>query len=192
MLKDDTLHRLVSDYSATYKIPLPKLLRATLLVAAEERFPIHADGPLAPGWREQLRYLATIAELQRDWGWGNKAPWNDLKLLRANEAEYRKWFDEAYADAGKTPSVEQNVYRTGVAGRPTSWQLIEDECQRRYHAGERHPGKFGESAAEWARVLLAWLIEKHKDAPALKEKTVASNKLPALLREREVSPRPKS
>jgi hypothetical protein len=85
------------------------------------------------------------------------------------------------------------VYRTGFAGRPTSWRLIEAECRRRYDAGERYPNTRTklESPAEWARVLIAWLKEKHREAPLPTEKTLASNKLLALLRELQ-SKNPKS
>jgi hypothetical protein len=59
--------------------------------------------------------------------------------------------------------------------------MIEAECRRRYEEGERHPGIAGESAAEWGRMLIAWLREAHKDAPMPKEKTL-SNRLGELLR----------
>lgn len=74
------------------------------------------------------------------------------------------------------------VYRTGLAGRPSSWNLCEAECRRRFSAGERYPGKIGESASEWAQVLGGWLASNHPDAPPPTKKTL-SNKLSALLRE---------
>ena len=81
------------------------------------------------------------------------------------------------ADPAKT-----QVYQTGLAGRPTSWQLVEQECRRRFEAGERHPGRNGESRAGWARVLRAWLESEHPEAPQLQAKTL-SNRLTRLLRE---------
>jgi hypothetical protein len=73
------------------------------------------------------------------------------------------------------------LYRTGFAGRPTSWNLIEAECRHRWAAGERHP-----KMAEWGRVLLAWLEQRHPEAPQPKPKTLA-NRLPSLLRELEAN-----
>lgn len=81
-----------------------------------------------------------------------------------------------------TENVIQFPYRTGAAGRPTSWDLIEGECRRRYDAGERHPGKSGESRTEWARLLIGWLKLAHAGAPVPQQKTL-TNKLGALLRE---------
>jgi hypothetical protein len=72
-------------------------------------------------------------------------------------------------------------YRTGLAGRPTSWALSEAECRRRYAQGERH-----RTRAEWARVLITWLQSTHSDAPVLREKSL-TNKLAELLRELEAS-----
>jgi hypothetical protein len=73
-------------------------------------------------------------------------------------------------------------YGTGLPGRPSSWSLIEAECRQRYASGERHAGKVGDSSAEWARVLIAWLRKAYPKSLVPTEKTV-SNKLPGLLRE---------
>lgn len=83
------------------------------------------------------------------------------------------------------PAVDANDVipdRTGLAGRPTSWHLIEAECRQRYEARERHPGKAGESRAEWARVLIGWLGAEHPSAAVPQVKTL-TNKLGKLLRE---------
>jgi hypothetical protein len=74
--------------------------------------------------------------------------------------------------------------KTGTAGRPSSWHLVETECRRRYKAGERHPGKVGESPKAWADVLLAWFQENHPGAPPLSLKT-ARNNLSRLLQKLE-------
>jgi hypothetical protein len=89
--------------------------------------------------------------------------------------------DASHRDEARPKATDQ-VYLSGVAGRPTSWDLIEAECRRRYAEGERHPGRVGESAAEWARELRPWLQSNHEKAPQPTEKTV-SNKLSPLLRE---------
>jgi hypothetical protein len=80
--------------------------------------------------------------------------------------------------------------RTGLAGRPTSWHLIEAECRRRYAAKERHPGIGGESRADWADTLIDWLKAAHPHAPVPKVKTV-TNKLAGLLHELETQQPPK-
>jgi hypothetical protein len=81
-------------------------------------------------------------------------------------------------------AAETRVYQTGLAGRPTSWHLVEQECRDRYAAGERYLGKLGvgESTAEWAQVLRQWLAIQHPKAPQLKGKTF-TNRLAGLLRE---------
>jgi hypothetical protein len=78
---------------------------------------------------------------------------------------------------------EQSVAagKTGTAGRPSSWHLVEAECRRRYGQGERHTGIAGESPTGWADVLLPWLHEEHPNQPPLKPKT-AKNNLTTLLR----------
>jgi hypothetical protein len=95
---------------------------------------------------------------------------------------------KSHTPNGAAPSADGNVilfpYRTGTAGRPTSWSLIEAECRRRYAEGHRHPNDRTtiESPAKWARELIAWLKDGHKGAPVPEQKTL-TNKLGALLRE---------
>jgi hypothetical protein len=101
-------------------------------------------------------------------------------------------------DAGQPARPEAAVVsantqpeRTGLAGRPTCWHLIEAECRHRYAKGERHPGKVGESPTGWARVLIKWFSSAHPSARPVTQKTL-TNKLFGLLRELEASTRPKS
>jgi hypothetical protein len=88
------------------------------------------------------------------------------------------------------PQADGNViqfpYRTGLAGKPTSWNLIQAECRRRYAAGERQPTR-----AEWARVLINWLRTKHEGAPVPTQHTV-TNRLAELMRELEAGDHPES
>jgi hypothetical protein len=80
-------------------------------------------------------------------------------------------------------ATEGEVYRTGVAGRPSSWHLMEEDCRKRWAAGERHPNQQGvESASLWASILKSWLQREHPKAVQPKQKAV-SNKLSPLLRE---------
>jgi hypothetical protein len=85
--------------------------------------------------------------------------------------------------AGNRSGTEPAAYRTGLAGRPTSWSLVDEECRRRWRKGERHPGRRSraESPAEWANTLSDWLQFKHPKAPKLQLKTL-TNKLSSLLR----------
>jgi hypothetical protein len=87
------------------------------------------------------------------------------------------------------------VYRTGVPGKPSGWQLIEAECRRRYSAGERYPNVRTqlESSAAWADVLLPWYEKEHKNrgAPNLTPKTT-QNRLSPLLRELQRREQPDS
>jgi hypothetical protein len=78
--------------------------------------------------------------------------------------------------------VEAPPYRTGLAGKPSSWHLVEAECRRRWSAGERHIKKEMESPSEWASILLPWLVSQHPSAARPTLKTL-SNRFSRLLRE---------
>lgn len=80
-------------------------------------------------------------------------------------------------------TTAQATYRTGLAGRPTSWDLIKAECCRRHAAGESHP-----TTAEWARTLIEWLKANHPSAAQAQPKTM-TNKLGPLLRELKANER---
>jgi len=80
--------------------------------------------------------------------------WAELYLHERGSIRLRTETDQAHSSKR---IEEEPVYRTGLAGKPTSWHLIEAQCRRRWHAGERHPGKVGESRSDWARILLEWL-----------------------------------
>jgi hypothetical protein len=99
--------------------------------------------------------------------------------------------DTDQAHSCSTAIKEEPVYRTGLAGKPTSWHLVEAECRRRWLAGEHHPGKVGETRSDWARILVEWLKREHPSAPRPTEKTLKS-KLAGLLRELARSDRPAS
>jgi hypothetical protein len=83
----------------------------------------------------------------------------------------------------QTASGEDEINATGLAGRPSSWHLIEAECRKRWTARERHPNDLGlESRSEWASILLDWFQQEHPKAVQPKKKTL-SNRLSRLLRE---------
>ncbi len=60
------------------------------------------------------------------------------------------------------PADDAEVYRTGVAGRPTSKQLVAQEHARRLAEGKAHL-----TLADEARHLAAWLVQRHPHAPSL-------------------------
>ncbi len=66
-----------------------------------------------------------------------------------------------------TPLV---VIRSGVAGRPTSQQMVGLEHERRMAAGEAE-----EKITHEAEYLSAWLAKKHPEWPQMTAKTVANN-----------------
>jgi len=90
--------------------------------------------------------------------------------------------EAATAAPDETEPALPSIYYTGLAGRPSSWHLIEAEFRRRWQIGERYPGMGagGQSPADWARVLCLWLRSKHPQAPKATERTV-SNRLSSLL-----------
>jgi hypothetical protein len=104
-----------------------------------------------------------------------------LRFERAFDADFAS---EPSKPTGRSLNEPDQVrtYQTGMAGRPTSWHLIERECRRRYEAGERHAGKSGESPTGWADSLIPWLADTHPEATPLTQKA-ATNKLSPLLRE---------
>jgi hypothetical protein len=106
--------------------------------------------------------------------------WAELYLHESGGIRLRSETDQAYSSSKAIQ--EAPVYRTGLAGKPTSWHVVQAECRRRWQAGERHPGKVGESRSDWARILVEWLKGEHPSAPTPTEKTLKS-KLGGLLRE---------
>jgi len=115
--------------------------------------------------------------------------WVELYLHERGSIPLLTETDQAYS--GSKAIKQEPVYRTGLAGKPTSWHLIQAECRRRWQAGERHPGNIGESRSDWGRILLEWLKREHPSAPRPTEKTLKS-KLGGLLRELARSDRPAS
>jgi hypothetical protein len=68
---------------------------------------------------------------------------------------------EEVAIAVVAPPSPPLVQSTGLPGRPTkSNEMLEDECRRRFRAGERH-----DTVTAWARELPAWFAKEHPAAP---------------------------
>jgi hypothetical protein len=136
------------------------------------------------------RYTSGIRWISEDGVcWTELEGWAELYLHERGSIRLRTDTDQAHSCS--TASKEEPVYRTGLAGKPTSWHLIEAECRRRWQAGERHPGKVGETRSDWARILVEWLKREHPSAPRPTEKTLKS-KLAGLFRELARSDRPAS
>jgi hypothetical protein len=121
--------------------------------------------------------------------WTELEGWAELYLHDSGGIRLRSETDQAYSSSKAIQ--EEPVYRTGLAGKPTSWHLVQAECRRRWQAGERHPGKVGESRSDWARILVEWVKGEHPSAPSPTEKTL-KGKLGGLLRELARSDHPAS
>jgi hypothetical protein len=110
------------------------------------------------------------------------------QLLRAEP--YPLYRNHGWAEIGVDEGVStRDAGKTGTAGRPSSWHLIEKECRRRYGKGERHTNKGIESPAGWADVLLPWLAEFHPNERLLTRKAATNNLSPLLLELKQGSPK---
>lgn len=91
-----------------------------------------------------------------------------------------KTIQSVFPDPTKKPV---DAYRTGLAGRPTSWQLIEEELRQRWCEED-----LKKKTAQWAEELLNWLKSEHPNAARPKIKTLI-NKIPSVLRELRKNPK---
>lgn len=66
------------------------------------------------------------------------------------------------------PRLEDQQYRTGVAGRPTPVHLAKVQLYKRHAAGQMKAALGAECAA-----IVSWLEEEHPDAPKIKPKSLA-------------------
>jgi hypothetical protein len=145
-------------YFASLRLPLNQ---ATLQII---------DPPTAAHDHGKLRTVrATEITLDRE-------VW-DRWLRRPAQLQDQKREVPHHASSDTPVPPGETTYRTGLAGKPTSWHLIETECRRRFAAGEIHL-----TTAEWATVLRDWLASYHSGAMLPTEKTL-TNRLPRLLRE---------
>ena len=152
-----------------------------VLIPLNERFSEEVNKP--------YQYTAGVKLYSEGVCWTEFEGWAELYLHESGGIRLRSKTDQAYSSS---KAIQQELgYRTGLAGKPTSWHLVEMECRRRWQAGERHPGSIGESRSDWARSLLEWLEREHPSAPRPTEKTLKS-KLAGLLRELARSDRPGS
>lgn len=107
MFEEETLPTLISRYSERWKIPLTKLIRETCLALASKEFERRlADGiELKPGWQNQLRRWAAIAERpRRDWGWWrNGIERQHLSFFLVKVADYEAWLRASGAVPSKCP-----------------------------------------------------------------------------------------
>jgi len=147
--------------------------------------------PFFPGWLRSAAGRSIVVEMDDIEFDGSAARAYVVENLLPNHATPSDGAASPRPIDSGVPPTDGNViplpYRTGLAGRPTSWDLVEVECRRRYAAGERYPGKLGESRAEWAQVLINWLKSMHDGAPVPEQKTL-TNRLGSLLRELATGP----
>jgi hypothetical protein len=149
---------------------------------------------------EKVRARARSRLIDRNVDWGSQ---HDVSLLDVRRAVDRLttvspesgdrdatlvYSVNAAGPVGQTKpdAMPQTGNRTGLAGRPTSWHLIEAECRHRFAAGERYS-----KTVEWAKVLQKWLPSAHPEAPPPQLKTL-TNKLTPLLRELRNGKAPKT
>jgi hypothetical protein len=172
MFDEESLHTLIARASERRGIGLLKVLRESLRAAADEQFPIRTGGNLSSTWREMLRQLATIAELQRDWGSWHKPPWSDLKLLLEDRSGTTtplrpapaRVIDQAivavYDEAERTSADPPNVKKVSP--------LVQEKLRAQgYEASLRQIQKLASQ-------------EKHKQRRRPPGKTIASEKRPRL------------
>jgi hypothetical protein len=111
-----------------------------------------------------------IAYFDSDDEWADCIDWK-IRLLC--EDINREFSPSEAATQPQTPPSEppDPIYRTGVAGRPSSIHLVKREMQSRAAKGE-----LLSSLAAELRALLQWLEEHYPDAPPLGQKA-AQNQL---------------
>jgi hypothetical protein len=122
MFDETDLHSLIALESERRAIPLRKLLRESLLAAANGQFKLRNLGsPIAAEQRRRpnsvtrhlrvtLRRLAIQVGLPNDWGWWHKPPWSELKSILVNEIDYLTWLNEAtkQKEAGATETTPKS------------------------------------------------------------------------------------
>jgi hypothetical protein len=162
------------------KPPLSARFLAVIEAARVGRVRLLADGD------ETLKFVQEFVPaglLRGRWMFNASKDGNDW--LRARETTMNSAVGPVYQRPHFAPPDQPlAAHKTGTAGRPTSWHLVEAEFRRRYANGERHAGHGpgGESPSAWTRVLIASLKQNHPDAPTLGLKA-ARNNLSPLLRE---------
>jgi hypothetical protein len=102
--------------------------------------------------------------------------WTQDVIMELENESSRPWYyvhldREQYASLLRHMNVEvkTKIYKTGVAGKPTSLHIVEPEAERRLAAGE-----YPETLAAFSRDLAAWLKDTHPEAPSMTEKTICN------------------
>jgi hypothetical protein len=102
-----------------------------------------------------------------------------LKYASDHALPYPSWWEPNATNHFAPPIVDANssesaktkpIYRTGVAGRPSSRDLARQEMQRRAEEGRLHSSLAGET-----RELCAWLQQEHPEAPQLTPKALENS-----------------
>ncbi|MCW2286217.1 hypothetical protein M2323_004044 [Rhodoblastus acidophilus] len=74
------------------------------------------------------------------------------------------------ASCSAPSAASETIYKTGVAGKPSSWWLIEKEVRRRFAGFPADVKK-----TDIAKLMHAWLKETHPEAPPITAKTIENN-----------------
>jgi hypothetical protein len=200
MFDETDLHSLISRESEQRGIHLRKLLRESLLAAADGQFKIRVlpaagkqrSRPKEPirHLRKYLRRLAGIVAAQNDWGWWHKQPWSDLKCILVKQIDYSVWLDRTIKPTNEAPPIEsKSEPKLKIA--PES--KIDQEISAEYDEAERK-GLKPPNLKEIARPVLARLraegyqasqrqilklaeAEKHKGRRRPPGRTVATDKV---------------
>jgi hypothetical protein len=148
MFDESDLHSLISRESEQRGIPIRKLLRESLLAAADGQFKIRvlpAAGEqrgrpkvLIRHLRKDLRGLAGTVAAQNDWGWWRKPPWSDLKSILVKEIDYLVWLDRTTKTTSEAPLLESKS-EPNLKSAPES--KIDQEISAEYDRAERQGQK---------------------------------------------------
>jgi hypothetical protein len=102
-----------------------------------------------------------------DGEWADQIDWKIRLFLEDIDREFSASATATLEIAPSGPT--STIYRTGVAGRPTSIPIVRREMRRRAANGHLLSSLTAE-----VRALLQWLEENHPDAAPLTQKTAAN------------------
>jgi len=124
----------------------------------------HRLDAIAVHWNEEY-----IEYFDSDGDW---AEYDDVKIRLFRDDLDREFLVSEAIMQDDAPRNEPGaeIYRTGVAGRPTSKHLALQEMRRRADNGARCT-----SLAEQSREICLWLEQQHPEAPQLMAKTLETS-----------------
>jgi hypothetical protein len=103
--------------------------------------------------------------------------WSHLVAPVEEIIKIRSSIDSDETGVSGEPSIAPEIiYRTGTAGKPSSWWLVEQEVRGRF---AEFPDDI--KKADIARLMCKWIKETHPEAPPITEKTVKNNLVTLLI-----------